>query len=140
MCEESSPSFPLARLLGCSGFVYSFGRFYEAESKHIHELISLGGGLMCNDSDVCSGSMDLKIFMRDSSERWKSHESESAMMFSKPQSLIRNKIRQIKFTKKRFINLFYEGLYIQESNCSPFFFLNHYLFFIQLRGQSVKFL
>ena len=138
MCEESAPSFAVYILLGCSGFVYSFGSLYDAESKNIHELISMGSGLMCNDSDVGCGSMDLNIFVRDSSERWKSLESESAMMFSKSQSLIINTIRAIKFTKKRLIFYFMKVCTFR-SLTVPHMLINHYLFFIQWRGQSVKF-
>ena len=35
---------------------------------------------MCNDANVCGGSKDLNIVVRDLSERWKSLKSESPMM------------------------------------------------------------
>ena len=37
-----------------------------------------------NDANVCGGRVDLKIVVRDLSERWKSLESKYAMMFSIP--------------------------------------------------------
>ena len=81
MCEESVPSLPVTILLGHSGFGYCFGRVDDAVSNNIHEVISLVSGLMCNDTNVCCGSMYLKIVVWYLSDRWKSLESESAMMF-----------------------------------------------------------
>ena len=71
MCEESVPYLPVSRLIVCSDFGYYFGCVNDAASKNIHEVIYLGIGLVCNDDALCSGSMYLKIDVRDISEQWK---------------------------------------------------------------------
>ena len=65
MCEECAPSVPVSRLIGCSGFGFSFGRVNNAASNNIQEVISLGRGLMWNDAAVCGARMYLNIFVRD---------------------------------------------------------------------------
>ena len=69
MCEESVLSFPVARLIGNSGFRDSFGIVDDADSKNINEVISLVSALMCNDAAVYGGRMDLKIVVKDLSEQ-----------------------------------------------------------------------
>ena len=81
MCEESALYFPVARLIGNSGFGDYFGHIDDAASDNIHEVIYMGSGLMCNDSAVCGRRMDLKIVVRDLSKRRKSPHSESVMVF-----------------------------------------------------------
>ena len=55
-------SFPVVRLLGCSGFVDSFSRVKNYDSDNKQEIISLGGSLMFNDAAVCGGRMDMICF------------------------------------------------------------------------------
>ena len=81
MCEKSAPYFPVSRLFGRSDFGDYFGCVYDAASNYIHEVFYLGSDLMCNDATACGGRMYLNIFVGDISERWKSLESEAAMMF-----------------------------------------------------------
>ena len=59
---------PVARLLGHSGFGDSFGRVEDSISKDTQEIISLGIGLMWNDTTVCGVIMGLEFLVRDSSE------------------------------------------------------------------------
>ena len=66
--------------MGSSGFGDSFGSVDDAASDNIQEVISLGRGLMCNDAVICGGRMDLKIVVRDLSERWVSLDTEPAMI------------------------------------------------------------
>ena len=51
---------------------------------NVYEVITLGSGLMCNDACVCGERMNLKIIVRDISERRKYLESEYVMMFLVP--------------------------------------------------------
>ena len=64
--EECAPSVPFYRLIGRSGFGHYFGHVEdEASDNNIQEIISLGGGLMCNNDAVCGERMKLKILVRD---------------------------------------------------------------------------
>ena len=51
--DEYSPPFPVARLVGRSGFGDSIGCVEAAASNDIQEIVFLGGCLMCNDAAVC---------------------------------------------------------------------------------------
>ena len=84
MRKECAQSIQVYRLIGPSGFEYSFGCINDATRYNIQEVISLGIGLMWNYAAVCVGRMGLKILERDSSEMWKFLKSESAMMFTDP--------------------------------------------------------
>ena len=64
MCEECAPYLPVAILIGCSGFGDSVGHVEDAESDNIQEIIFLGSILMWNDAAVCSGRMELNVFVR----------------------------------------------------------------------------
>ena len=52
VCEECAPSFPVVRLLVRSSFGDFLGRFEDASSDNIWEIISLGVSLMWNDAAV----------------------------------------------------------------------------------------
>ena len=84
MFEECSPPFPVARLLGLSGFGYAIGSVEDVASDDIQEITFLGSCLMWNNAVVCCGKIWSKIFVRVWSDLWKSLERESAMMFSVP--------------------------------------------------------
>ena len=84
MLEECDPTFPVARLLGRSGFDNAVGRVESAASDDIQEITFLGRYLMWNDAAVCCGKIWLKMFVRVWSDLWKSFERESAMMFFVP--------------------------------------------------------
>ena len=56
--------FPVARLIGRSGFGDSFGCVEDAASDNTQEIIFLGGGLVWNDAAVCGGRMELNILKR----------------------------------------------------------------------------
>ena len=70
--EECVPYFPVARLIGNSGFVDSSNRINGTASNNIQEAISLGSYLMWNESAACGGRIDLNIFVRDLSKMWRS--------------------------------------------------------------------
>ena len=74
----------LSQFPGHSSFEYLFGHVDDAASENIREVISMGSGLMWNDSDVCGGNMDLNIFVMDLSECWKSLERKSAIILLVP--------------------------------------------------------
>ena len=80
MCESCAPSVKVSILFGRSGYGDFFGCVYDAASKNIHEVISLGRCFMCNNTAFCGGKMGLKMFVRDLSERWKSFRTESVMI------------------------------------------------------------
>ena len=80
VCEECSPSVPVAILIGRSGSGNSSDCVKDAASDNIQEIIFLGSGLMWKDAAVCGGIMEFKILVRDLSEIWKPLESESDMM------------------------------------------------------------
>ena len=61
MCEECAPYFPVAILLGCSDFGYSFNRVEDAASDNIQGITFLGKSLMWNDTAVCGGIMELSF-------------------------------------------------------------------------------
>ena len=84
MFEEYSPPFPVARLLGHSGFGGAIGRVEAAARDDIQEITFLGSCLMWNNAAVCCGKIWLKCFVRVWSDLWKSLQRESAMMFSVP--------------------------------------------------------
>ena len=84
MCDQFPPYIPVARLIDCSGFGYSFICVNDSASENIQEIISFGVFFMCNYATVCGGKVDLTIVVRYLSERWKSLESESAMMLLIP--------------------------------------------------------
>ena len=84
MFEEYSPPFPVARLLGRSGFGDAVGSVEAAPSDDIQEITFLGSCLMWNNAAVCCGKIWSKMFVRVWSDLWKSLEWESAMMFSVP--------------------------------------------------------
>ena len=84
MCEEFSPSIPVARLLVRSGFGDAVGCVEDAASNDIQEIASLGGCLMCNDVTVCGGRVRLKFLVRVWLDMWKSLEMECAMIFMLP--------------------------------------------------------
>ena len=65
VCEECALSVPVSRILGRSGFVYSFDLVEDAASGNIKEIIFLGSGLMWEDVAVFCGRMELKILVRD---------------------------------------------------------------------------
>ena len=44
----------------------------------------MGSGLMWDDAEVCDERMDMKIFVRDSFDKWKYFKSKSVPMFSDP--------------------------------------------------------
>ena len=81
MFEEYPPPFPVARLLGRSGFGDAVGSVKAAASYDIQEIMILGSSLMWYDAAVCCGNIWLKMFVRVWSDLWKSLERESAMMF-----------------------------------------------------------
>ena len=82
MFEEYSPPFPVARLLGRSGFGDAAGSVEADASDDILEITFLGSCLMWNNAAVCCGKILSKMFVRVWSDLWKSRERESAMMFS----------------------------------------------------------
>ena len=82
--KECAPSVPVSRLIGHSVFGYCFGSVNDATCDNIHEEISLGRSLMCNDAAVFGGRMDLNMFVRDLSEWWKSFEIDSEIIFLVP--------------------------------------------------------
>ena len=84
MFEECSPPFPVARLLGRSGFGDAVGSVEAAASDDIKEIKFLGSCLMWNNAAVCCGKIWSKKFVRVWSDLWKSLEREYAMMFSVP--------------------------------------------------------
>ena len=84
MLEDFSLPFPVARLLGRSGFGNAVGSVEAAASDDIQEITFLGSCLMCNNAAVCCGKIWLKMFVRVWSDLWKSLEREYAMMFSVP--------------------------------------------------------
>ena len=84
MFEECYPPFPVARLLGRSGYGYAVGSVEAAASDDIQEITFLGSCLMWNNVAVSCGKIWLKMFVRVWSNLWKSLERESAMMFSVP--------------------------------------------------------
>ena len=55
MCEKRTPSIPVTRLLGRSGFVGAIGCAEDVASDDTHEITSLGGCLICNYAAVCGG-------------------------------------------------------------------------------------
>ena len=75
MCEERAPFLPVSRMIGFSSFGYYFGSSVDSASNNIQEVISLGRGLMCNDSAVCGGRVDLNTFVRYLYEWCKSLDS-----------------------------------------------------------------
>ena len=84
MFEEYSPPFPVARLLGRSGFGEAVGSIEAAASDDSQEITFLGSCLMWNNAAVCCGKIWSKMFVRVWSDLWKSVERESAMIFSVP--------------------------------------------------------
>ena len=82
MFEEYSPPFPVAILIGRSGFGDAVGSVEAAASDDIQEMMFLGSCLMWNNAAVCCGKIWSKIFVRVLSDLWKSLERESAMIFS----------------------------------------------------------
>ena len=76
--------FPVARLLGRSGFGDAVGSVEAAASNDIQEITFLGSCLMWNNATVCCGKIWSKMFVRVWSDLWKSLERESAMMVSVP--------------------------------------------------------
>ena len=84
MYDECAPSLPVSRLIYCSGLGDSFSHVNNAASDNIHEVLSMDSVLICNDTDVYGGGLDLNIFVRDLSERCNSFESEFTMMFLVP--------------------------------------------------------
>ena len=50
VCAKSDPYFLVDRLHGRSGFGYSYGYVDDIDINNMHEVISLGSGLMCNDA------------------------------------------------------------------------------------------
>ena len=84
MCEECAPYIPVSILIGCSVFGGSFVRFDDTDRNNILEVISMGSGLMLIDAAIYSRRVDLKMFLRSLSERWKSLEIEFLMMFLVP--------------------------------------------------------
>ena len=81
MVEECAPTVPFARLLGRSGFRYSFSGVEDSSGNNIQEIISLGIYLMWINDTVCGGNRGVKIWVRVSYEMWKSLYSESSVMF-----------------------------------------------------------
>ena len=81
MCEEFSPSIPVARLLVRSGFGNTVDYVEDAAIDDIQEITSLGGCLMCNGVTVCCGRVRLKFLVRVWLDMWKSLERECAMIF-----------------------------------------------------------
>ena len=63
--EECAPSVPFYRLIGHSGFGHYFGHVEDEASGNTQEIISLQGGLMCNDDAICGERMKLKLLVRD---------------------------------------------------------------------------
>ena len=84
MFEECSPPFPVARLLGCSGFGDAVGSADAAGSDDIQDITFMGSCLMRNNAAVCCGKIWSKMFVRVLSDLCKSLERESAMMFFVP--------------------------------------------------------
>ena len=84
MFEECSPPFPVARLLGRSGFGDAVVSVEAAASNDIQEITFLGSCLIWNNAAVCCGKIWSKMFVRVWSDLRKSLERESAMMFSVP--------------------------------------------------------
>ena len=84
MLEECAPPFPVARLIGRSGFGNAVGSVEAAARNDIQEITFLGSCLMWNDAAVCCGKIWLKIFFRVWSDLWKSLKRKPAMMFSVP--------------------------------------------------------
>ena len=84
MFKEYSPPFPVARLLGRSGFGDAVGSVEAAARDDIQDITFLGSCLMWNDAAVCCGRILLRSFVSIWSNIWKSPERESAMMFSVP--------------------------------------------------------
>ena len=65
MCEEYSPSLPVARLLGRNGFGDSFSRVKDGYSENIQELNFLGGSFTWKYAAVCGGRIELDFFVSD---------------------------------------------------------------------------
>ena len=84
VCGEYAPSFSVFRVLGISGFGDSFVGVEDSASENIQGIIFLGDSLMWNDANICGRIMELKIFVRDWSEMWKSLDIESYVMFLVP--------------------------------------------------------
>ena len=84
MSEECAPPIPFNRLLGRSGFCNEVSCIKADTSNDIQYITFIGGCLMWNDSAVCGGRVQLKMFVRVWYYMWKSLERESAMIFSIP--------------------------------------------------------
>ena len=74
MLEECSPHFPVARLLGRSGFGDAVESVEAAARDDIQEIAFLGICVMWKNADVCCGKIWLKMCVRAWSDLWKSLE------------------------------------------------------------------
>ena len=72
MFEEYSPPFPVARLLGRSGFGDAVGSVEADASDDIQEITLLGSCLMWNNAAVCCGKI------------WSKNLLESGMTYGNP--------------------------------------------------------
>ena len=64
MLEECAPPFPVAILLGRSGFGDAVGIVKAAASYDIQEITFVGSCLIWNNAAVCCGKIWLKFFVR----------------------------------------------------------------------------
>ena len=84
MFEEYSPHFPVARLLGHSGFGNDVGSVEAAPSDDTQEITFLGGCLMWNNAAVGCGNIWSKYLVVSGLTYGKFLERESAVIFSVP--------------------------------------------------------